>query len=243
MATLLSIASDAADEIGIPRPSSIIGSTDQTARRLLALSNREGRSLAEEADWTVLQRLHTFDTVISQEEYDLPSDYNHLLRDSEWDREEQRPLIGPLTPQQWQSIKSGSLGTGLAFRRYRIVRSASSTARTFRVEPVPTVAGETLAFEYISDQWCSNAAADTTYDEWNADTDVTLLDEDLMILGLVVRFKRSTGLDFASEADEYARMLTRKKGQDRPSPTLNMAHSSRLRLISPLNLPETGYGQ
>lgn len=241
--TLLSLCQDAADELGLPRPSSIIGSTDTTARRLLAMSNREGKSLAEEADWTVLQRLHTFDTVISEDEYDLPSDYSRLLRDTEWDRDEQRPLIGPLTPQQWQSIKSGTLGTGLAFRRYRILRSASSTSRTFRVEPTPTVAGETLAFEYISNGWCSNAAGDTLQSAWAADTDLPLVDEDLMLLGIIVRFKRSIETDYASDADEYARMLSRKKSQDRPSPTLNLASSSRLRLIGPLNLPETGYGQ
>lgn len=240
MASLLTIVKDAAREIGLPSPSAVIGSTDPTVRRLLAMSDREGRSLAEEADWTVLQRLHTFDTVDGTDEYSLPDDYSRLLRDSEWDREEKRPLIGPLSAQQWQSIKSGSLGSGVAFRRYRILRSASSTSRTFRVDPTPSTTGETLAFEYISDQWCSDSGGSTLQSEWNDDTDESLLDRDLMTLGLIVRFKRSIGLDYASEADEYAQMLSRKKGQDRPSPTLNLAHQSRVRLIGPANAPETG---
>lgn len=242
MASLFDLATDAADEIGIPRPSSVVGSADGNARRLLAMSNREGRSLVEDADWTVLQRLHTFTTVASQEEYALPDDYSRLLRDTEWDRTEQRPLWGPLNPQQWQSIKSGSLGSGLAFRRYRILRSATGTGRTFRVEPIPAATGETLAFEYISSKWCSNDMGDTLRDKWALDTDLNLLDDELMILGTIVRFKRAVGLEYASEADEYNQMLRRKKGMDKPSPTVNLASRSQSHLISTLNLPETGLG-
>ena len=42
--TLLSICQDAAKEIGVPSPSTVIGSTDTTNIQLLAAANREGKN-------------------------------------------------------------------------------------------------------------------------------------------------------------------------------------------------------
>lgn len=244
MATLLQIVDDAVDEIGnIARPSVVYASTDRTVQRMLALSNREGRDLMRSNPWTVLQRIHTFTTVASQSEYDLPADFDRLISGTEWNRSAYQRIGGPLTPQQWQVIKSGLIGTGSIGKRYRIYRSATSATRKFQVDPTPTSddEGETLAFEYVSAYWCASSGG-TAQAAWAADDDTSLLDDDLMRLGLIVRFKRSIGLDFASEADEYAQILMRAKSQDRPARTLSMVPRPDLRLISPLNLPETGLG-
>ena len=238
MATLLTIVQDAAGEIGIEKPTTVIGSTDTDAAKLLAMSNREGRSLARSAEWTVLQRLHTFTTTASTEEYALPTDYDRLITGTEWDRSDYEPLIGPISPQHWQAIKSGLIGQGIVDRRYRIVRSSTTNLRTFRVDPTPTANGDTLAFEYISNQWCA-ASDDTLQSEWAADTDVNLLNDDLMRVGLIVRYKRSVGLDYASEADEYGQMLDAEKGQDRPSPTLSLVSRNVNRVLGWDNLAET----
>lgn len=242
MTTLLTIISDVAQELSLDSPASVIGSSDPTALRLLRMCNREGRDLAKSHDWTVLQRLHTFTTTATTEEYALPSDFSRLINDTEWDRTEARPIVGPMTPTQWQSIKSGTLGSGIYGRRYRVLRSSSNTTRKMRIDPVPSTTGDTLAFEYLSDAWCSSADGLTLQSEWAADTDVTLLDRDLLTLGTIVRYRRATGLDYASEADEYMTMFKREVSRDRPSPTLNLAQTSRLRLIGVDNLPETGIG-
>lgn len=240
--TLLQIVKDAADELGnIARPSAVYSSSDRAVQRMLVLSNREGRDLAKEFEWTVLQRLHTFTTTSGTAEYALPSDFDRLIRNSEWDRSKYEPLIGPLSPQEWQRIKSGLIGSGLVGRRYRIYRSDSSTDRTFRLDPTPTVTGDTLAFEYVSSNWCQSSGG-TAQSAWAADTDISLMDRDLMTLGLIVRFKRAVGLDFASEADEYAAILSRAKGHDRPAPILSMAPQPLGRLLGVANLPETGLG-
>ena len=59
--TLLSICQDAAKEIGIPSPSTLIGSTDTTNIQLTAAANREGKNLVSGYDWQVLikEKLHT----------------------------------------------------------------------------------------------------------------------------------------------------------------------------------------
>lgn len=242
MATLLAIVQNAVREIGgIAVPSAVVTSTDRTILRLLALANREGRDLTRINDWTALQRLHTFSTVASQEEYSLPSDFDRLMPDTEWDRSNYRPMVGALTAQEWEIIKSGLVGSGIVGKRYRIVRSASSTSRTIRIDPTPSAA-ETLAFWYVSRNWCQDSEGNGQ-EAWAADDDTFLLEDDLMQLGIIIRWKRAVGLEFASEAREHADMLATLMSNERPARTLSMAPSTgNTRLLDVDNIPETGFG-
>lgn len=234
--TPLAILIDACVEIGLVQPTAVVSSTDTNIIRLLAMLNREGRDLGKARDWTVLIRTHSFTTVTDQDEYDLPSDYDHLINDTEWDRAGLRPMQGPLSPRDWESIQSGSpagVGTG---RRYRLVRSASSTTRKIVISPTPDVDDDELAFEYVSNAWCTASNGTTLKTAFTLDTDLALLDQDLLTLGTIVRFKRSVGLDYSSEADEYNAMLNREKSRDRPARTLSMAGgNSGVRLLDELN--------
>jgi hypothetical protein len=54
MASFLSILQQVADELGLPRPTSVT-STDATTLQLAALANRDGQQLMKEVDWTELQ--------------------------------------------------------------------------------------------------------------------------------------------------------------------------------------------
>lgn len=239
MAILLAIVTDAINQIGnIAIPTAVYSNTDETIVRMLALSNREGRDLSRAANWTILQKLHTFSTVASTAEYNLPSDFDRLLPDTEWNRSTYQPIRGPLGPEQWQTIKSGLIGSGVVGQRYRIYKSDSSVSRTFRLDPTPSSV-ETVAFEYISTNWCASSGG-TGQSAWAADTDVNILDYDLLTLGLVVRFKRAVGLEYASEADEYAQIFSRTKAQDRPAPTLSMVPRTAVRLLDVANVPEAG---
>jgi hypothetical protein len=236
-ATLLQIVYDACGEIGLVQPSVVAASSDSNIVRLLTMLNREGRELARSNDWTVLIRTHSFSTVADQSEYALPSDYDHLIRDTEWDRTNFQPMQGPLTPQDWEAIQSGSIGNAGPYRRYRLVRSASAASKKIVVDPAPPDTGDELAFQYVSGAWCTAANGTTLQTAMAVDTDLALLHQDLLTLGTIIRFKRSVGLDYGSEADEYASMLGREIARDRPSRTLDMAGQGSFRLISSANMP------
>lgn len=60
--TLLQIVEDVTDEIGIDKPSSVVGNTDNQIKQILALVNRVGRSLAREYEWRRLVKEHIFET-------------------------------------------------------------------------------------------------------------------------------------------------------------------------------------
>lgn len=66
MRTLLQMVQQAANEIGIPSPPSLFGSSEETARQLIALGNREAKEFASVANknggWQNLHKEYTFTT-------------------------------------------------------------------------------------------------------------------------------------------------------------------------------------
>jgi hypothetical protein len=58
--SLLTAIQNACDRIGIARPTSVVGSTDQQTLRLLGYAQQEGKELARKYDWQVLVKETTF---------------------------------------------------------------------------------------------------------------------------------------------------------------------------------------
>ena len=63
--TLLTIAKEVLQDIGLEVPSTIFGNSNETAVRILQAINRSGRDIVRKGDWTVLENEHTFSTVAS----------------------------------------------------------------------------------------------------------------------------------------------------------------------------------
>lgn len=67
MSTFLALVQSAANELGIPEPSQVIGATDDTSKHLLALANREGKEFSQAANknggWQKLHKEYVFSTV------------------------------------------------------------------------------------------------------------------------------------------------------------------------------------
>lgn len=68
MSTLLQLVASAANELGIPEPSQLVGAADDTSKQLLALANREGKEFSQMANknggWQKLHKEYTFTTSV-----------------------------------------------------------------------------------------------------------------------------------------------------------------------------------
>jgi hypothetical protein len=217
--TLSTMLNDVVDQIGVARPSSYISGTDQTARTLVALANSEGLTLARKIDWTNLVKEATHTTLAAESQGTLESiidggeDFDYIVNDTLWDRTQIYRNMGPNSPQSWQRVKANvSVGPYSAFRIWD---------GTLYLYPAPP-AGNTLAFEYKTKHWVENAAGDTSYERWNADTDVSRLDEDLMKLGIIWRFKQSKGFDYAEDMRTYELEVAKAMARDGGKRVLNM---------------------
>lgn len=210
--SLLTIVRACCDRLSLNRPSVVVAANDVTHLQLLGLAQEEGKQLAREGTWRALTSEHTFTTVaLAAQTSSLPTDFDWYRPDTMFNRTTRRRVAGPLSAEQWQ-LAQASLVTYVnpAFR----MRGTS-----ILISPTPT-AGQTVAYEYITKNWCqSNASVGQA--AWAADDDTALLDEELHILGIVWRWKKAKGLDYAEEFTTYqyqvAQALIRDGGRPRIS--------------------------
>lgn len=201
--SLLSISQSVCDEIGIPRPNTVASNTDQLARQLFSLANKELRELSKGRDWPALIREYTFNSVIGQEDYNAPAGFRYLVGGTAFRSTDYWQLRGSLTPQEWQRRKSNLLQEiyHVSFRLYE-------NPKRIRLLPAPLSVDE-YVYEYVTSNYAfsSGAVAQAAY---VLDDDVSAVDEDLVQLGLMWRLKLAKGLEYAEDRNEYDMAIPRE---------------------------------
>ena len=232
--TLLTICQDAANEIGVPSPSAVIGSTDTTAIQLLAAANREGKNLVTGYDWEVLVKEENHTAIANESQGKLSAiatDFERFSNNTMWNRTSDRKFYGPLNNTEWQTLK-GSVQSGIT--NYFRIRGGK-----LLMNPVPTV-GDAIYFEYISEWWVDTTGnGDANATRYAADANTTVLDENLITLGVIWRFLKQKGLPYDNQLQEYQIKLFEKQAKDGAKPIIRMSGSSRLFL--PVNEPEGNF--
>ena len=235
--SLLTLCQDAATACGFPSPSSVVGSTDKTAIQLLSLANREGEFLSTQRNWSELVSEHTFTLATSDQDYALPADFRWIIPQTTFDRDDSRIVLNPITGQDWQFLKAWTSINGLT-RRARI----RAGQLEFEQAITSTDNGKTIAFEYLSKYWAETSGG-SAKGSFTLDTDLPRLDGEMMILGLIWRFRRAKGLDFVDERNEYIAQLNRIKSADGGARTVSMNETNiRSLALTVPNVPESGYG-
>lgn len=205
--SMLTIVNAAQRRLGLSVTATVAGNSDDTATNLLALLNQAGEELAEVFAWQAITFEATFTTLAQESQGSMETiapGWSYIVNATIWNRTENEPFQA-LSPQEWQREKSaGVVGPG---SRYRIRGGA------LLMNPAPT-AGQTCAFEYVSKYWATDSTGATGKSAFTADTDVSRLDEQLLTLSLVWRFKQSAGLEFAPELSMYEQRLANAMSRD-----------------------------
>lgn len=171
----------------------------------------------------------TYTLNFAQVQYPLPSDWKKQIPQTEWDRTNRWPMMGPQTPQAWQSFKSGIVYAGPR-ERFRIL------GQTMAINPPPPN-GLTFAWEYISNAFVTSVTG-TRKSSFTADDDNCVFDDSLMVEGLKVKFKQAKGLDVTFELAEFNVLLDQCKAQDKSAPKLNLAPADITVLLSTDNIQD-----
>lgn len=213
--SLLTIVQNAADRLGIPRPSAVIGTADTQVRQILGLAQQEGKELSRWGAWQALVKEQTFTATATETQTGaLPDDFGYLVEGAFWNRTANRRVMGPLDPQKWQALKTG-LFTSIwdAFR----IRGDD-----LLMNPTPN-AGDAMAFEYVTIYWCTSADSVTERAAWASDDDIAKLDEELMTLGIIWRFLKAKGLDYSEAFRTYQMEVNKAFARDGGTRFLDMA--------------------
>lgn len=213
--TCLQIIQTACRRIGILAPNAAVSSTDQQIIQLLSLCEEEGQELGERYPWQALQKEATFTTLAARLQTTLAAvttGFGYIVNDTIWNRTLRRPVYGPNAPKEWQQKLAMSFSG--PFNSFRIIEDA------INFYPNPT-AGQTCAFEYITDSWVNKSVGGVS-SVWTNDADTPKLNDKLIILGLIWRWKAAKGLDYTEDRDKYDIRVTNAGARDAGKPTLNL---------------------
>jgi hypothetical protein len=191
---------------GLTPPSTIFGSTDPNVPLLLRLAQQEGRELSRRHDWQALKVDYTVPTVATELQTAFPADFHRLLPYPElWNRSLALQYSGPTDDTTWGRLKALNINSGIG--SWRLI------GNQLAITPNP-VAGQTLAFPYISKNWARSSLG-AAQSRFSADTDTAVLPESLFTLGIVWRWKKSKGFDYAEDMATYEREVERACSRDR----------------------------
>ncbi len=231
--TVLSIIQKVCTELGLPSPNDAVSSVDTTVNQLVALLNSAGYELSRAHEWQFLDRVGVITTVTGQDEYDFPEDWSKSINQTLWSSTlELTPVTGPLSPQLWQALKNGSLGSGI-HQSYRI------RGRKLVVDPVPGDDGEIYNFEYISNGWIQDYNNPDKYkSEATNDQDVPLFDEYLLVKFIKLKMWQAKGLDTTAYQTDFSRLFDAITSGDKDAPILSLNRGVSYRYLSEYNVPE-----
>jgi|TARA_R110000803_G_scaffold20541_4_gene52757 hypothetical protein len=211
MANFLKIIQNAADEIGIVQPATGINSGAVETIKLIRYADKVGNSLMKSFHWQILTKEKTFTSVATETQTStiLEADFDRFIPETFWDRTDSFLMTGPTTAKEWQNLKATSYNNTGA-RKFRL------RGDSILIIPVPT-AGLSYAYEYISTKWVDIAATGTPKVAFTIDTDVPLLNPELLTLGIIYEYLEGDGLPSVSAAKAYLDMFKLLAKNDQPS--------------------------
>lgn len=231
-------------EMGLPKPSEVVASGDSTVQQMLALFNSCGYEMVLGYPWEQLTKEWLLSTEDGVPDYDLPTDWSYFLDQTQWDRTNHWPLLGPKTAQEWQWLKGGLLSSGPRLR-YRLRGSKFQLFPTPSAQNTPSNGSEgefvpwTLAMEYVANTWLQDASAGNTYySDAHADSDILLLDPWIMVKFLKLKFWEAKGLDTTAYTKDFLNTWNFRLGKNKGAPILTLSPRPRTQLIGINNIPD-----
>ena len=204
--SLLTVANAVADETKGPRPATIIGNVDPSAQNMLRMINRCGYKLMLSYPWSILRTEATVtapgvETLIST----MPTDFNRFVPETMWDRGTNNLVSGPVKPVEWNGLK---VQTFSSQNKKFIYRGGSVLT-----QPVID-SGVTVAYEYVSKNWVDIAATGTPKGSMTIDTDVSRIDEELLIACVCYSWLDADGQPAATAFQYFRDMFDMITGND-----------------------------
>lgn len=210
MANVLALCQDAATETKLSAPSAVIGISNDKDAVLLARALTKTCAQLQAYDWQKLTREKTFTTVAAETQTDtpLPTDFLRFVSNTIYNRTKRLPVGGPLSSQEWQGIKATAQTSAYDYFRLR--------GGLWLMSPTPS-AGETIAYEYITNAPGTTAAAVQLTDGFTDDTDLTYFDDELMVLGIAMNVLDIDGNDYAETSRAFQTRLSKMLVEDQGS--------------------------
>lgn len=236
-ATANDILNRVAAEVGLEQVSDPWTDEDKSFIQMKALLNIAGEELSQNYPWEFLIKEHSFVTDGVDNEYTLPSDFLYIVNQTGWDRTNDVPLVGPLSPQEYQYLVSSESSGSNIYISFRFNEGV------FKVLPDDS-SGKTIAFEYVSRNWVLDSTTGNTYRDSVADgADTPQFDRTLLSRYLKVKFLEAKGFDSTKAQADLNHTFMLMTARERGSPILNAGRcSGSFAYLNSTSIPTSGYG-
>ena len=200
------------------------------------------QEMMELHEWQILVRSWQFTTVQGETgDYALPADFGYMINQTGWERNENVPLVGPLSAQDWTYLLGRDLVGSTIYASFRFDQDQ------FKLFPnQPVTANLDINLEYISRNLIQKAGSDPVEytDKAEAAADIVLFPPNLVTRYLKVKFQEAKGLDSTAARGEFYRAFNGWAGRETGAKLLNAGRKWRgfPYLDAWNNLPDTRYG-
>ena len=208
-------------ETGFGEQPTYAGSTDPDYRQLVALANRSNRVLSR-YDWQALRSSVWITIVAGQETYDLPADFRAYIPNTAYKEKSIEYVALPTNNQYWAYLKADNSPSGVVYK----ARFIGNQLHVHDAGPN----GGRMRMDYISDNAVESHEKDPQtmlpvyIPRFVNDQDKWRLDDDLIIMDLVWRWRRKQGIEqWQADRVDFESYLNRTRGDDGGARTLRFS--------------------
>ena len=206
--SLLSVFQQACTSgIALERPTAVFGSSAREHIELANIANEMAAMIAASHEWQILNKLATITGDGTTEDFALPSDYDRMLDKSQlWSTSLETPLSPISDRDQWLELDIKSFDF--------VINAWIIYGGQIHIKPGLASAVE-VKYWYQSNLWGLDGS--TPISEFTSDTDTFRVDERLLKLGIVWKWREMKGLPYAEDLATYERLLSKLAMRDKGS--------------------------
>jgi len=204
--TVLQACASAAMRLVSQRPSTIFYSTDTFEMELQDLVNEVAADIAKSADWQALIRIATLTGDGVTTAFDLPSDYARMLIKSDFIDSNNFA---------WGYSRIHDINEFLALQSAALPGNWILYGNQLHFTPVPA-SGSSTQFPYIDENYATDTNG-TPKAAFTVDNDIFRLNERLLTLGLVWRWRQNKKLSYGEDEAAFSKAFAELSGRDRGS--------------------------
>ena len=225
MGDLKTILNQVLGECGFAKQANFINSQNSDVSQLVALAIRSARVLSKNK-WQVLRKTTNI-LLTTANEYDLEADFRQLIPNTPWTKGRADKPDFPTSDEAWAYVEARNIQNSL---RYSMRFEAG------KIAVLNPVVGETITYEYVTNNPITDITGATSKPRFTVDSDIWIIEDDLIEMDLVWRFKRLKGFKSwptdKADFENYERSL---RGTDKGAQSVSTVygHEDLIRPIAP----------
>lgn len=193
--------------IALEKPSAVYGSTTREHVELANIANEMAAMIAASHEWQILNKIAVITGDGTTEDFALPADFDRMLDKSQlWSTSLETPLSPISDRDQWLELDIKSFDF--------VINAWIIYAGEIHIKPALST-GVQVKYFYQSNLWGLNGA--TPISEFTADTNTFRIDERLLKLGIIWKWREMKGLPYAEDLATYERLLAKLAMRDKGS--------------------------